>query len=182
MGSKNIATIETKRLNLISMTIECLQALVVGDYQQAHSAGGFVVAEDCSLLKDAWVGHQLQMIEADVEQHPWMYRAIVRKSDNNLIGRISFHHKAPDPFFLEYSRYGAELGYTIEPLYRQQGYATESVLAMMDWARKRNVEDFFLTISPQNRPSIQLAESIQYRKIGELMDETDGIKYLYTAK
>jgi [ribosomal protein S5]-alanine N-acetyltransferase len=58
----------------------------------------------------------------------------------------------------------------------------ESALAMMDWARKRGVTDFFLTISPQNLPSIQLAESMHYRKIGELVDEIDGIEYLYTAK
>jgi len=182
MESKNIAAIETKRLNLISMTTACLQALVVGDYQQAQVVGGFVVSQDCALLKDEWVGRRLSMIEADAEQHPWMYRAIVRKSDNIMVGHICFHLKAPDPFFREYSRYGAELGYTIEALYRQQGYATESALAMMDWARKRNVEDFFLTISPQNIPSIKLAESMQYRKIGELMDETDGIEYLYTSK
>jgi hypothetical protein len=52
----------------------------------------------------------------------------------------------------------------------------------MDGARKQSVEDFFLTISSQNIPSIRLAESLQYRKIGELMDEIDGIEYLYTSK
>jgi RimJ/RimL family protein N-acetyltransferase len=99
-----------------------------------------------------------------------------------MVGHISFHHKAPDPFLLAYSRCGAELGYTIEALYRRQGYATESALAMMAWARKQGVEDFFLTISPQNIPSIRLAEAMQYRKIGELIDEIDGIEYLYTSK
>jgi [ribosomal protein S5]-alanine N-acetyltransferase len=182
MGTKHIAAIETKRLHLVSMTTVCLQALFVDDYQQAQAVGGFVVSQDCALLKDDWVGHQLSLIAADAEQHPWMYRAIVRKIDNIIVGHISFHHKAPDPTYLEYSRYGAELGYTIEAMYRRQGYATESALAMMDWARKRGVEDFFLTISPQNIPSIKLAESMQYRKIGELMDEIDGIEYLYTSK
>jgi hypothetical protein len=143
MGTKNIAAIETNRLQLISMTTACLQALFAGDYQQAQAVGGFVVSQDCALLKDDWVGRRLSLIAADPEQHPWMYRAIVRKSDNVMVGHISFHHKAPDPFYLEYSRYGAELGYTIEAPYRQQRYATESALAMMDWARKRGVEDFF---------------------------------------
>jgi [ribosomal protein S5]-alanine N-acetyltransferase len=182
MESTHIAAIETSRLNLLSMPTACLQALAVGDYLQAHIAGGFVVDPDCSLLNDEWVGRRLRMIEADPEQHAWMYRAIIRKSDRVMVGHISFHHKAPDPFLLEYSRCGAELGYTIEAPYRRQGYATESALAMMDWARQRNVEDFFLTISPQNIPSIKLAESMQYRKIGELMDETDGIEYLYTTR
>jgi RimJ/RimL family protein N-acetyltransferase len=182
MTTKHIAPVETKRLHLISLTTACLQALVAGDYHQAQAIGGFVVSQDCALLKDAWVGRRLRMIAADAEQHPWMYRAIVRKRDTIMVGHISFHHKAPDPTYQAYSRYGAELGYTIEALYRRQGYAAESALGMMDWARTRGVEDFFLTISPQNIPSIKLAESMQYRKIGELMDEIDGIEYLYTAK
>ena len=182
MGTKNIAAIETKRLYLISLTTACLQALFAGDYQQAQALSGGVVSLDWALFKNDWVGRRLSLIEADAEQHPWMYRAIVRKSDNVMVGHISFHHKAPDPFYLKYSRYGAELGYTIEARYRRQGYAAESALAMMDWARKRGVEDFFLTISPNNMPSIKLAESMQYRKIGELMDEIDGIEYLYTSK
>jgi hypothetical protein len=85
MGTKNIAAVETKRLHLISMTTACLQALFAGDYQQAQAVGGFVVSQDCALLEDEWVGRRLSLIAADAEQHPWMYRAIVRKSDNIAI-------------------------------------------------------------------------------------------------
>ena len=174
--------VETKRLYLILLTTGCLQALFTGDYERAQAGTRFLISPDCTLLNDAWVGRRLHMIEADAEQHPWMYRALVRKHDHVMVGHISFHHKAPDPFYSEYSHAAAELGYTIEVPYRQQGYAKESALAMMDWARMQGVTDFFLTISPQNVPSIKLAESMHYRKIGELIDETDGIEYLYTAK
>ncbi len=173
--------IETQRLQLKLLPTACLQALHTGDHHQAQLAAGFQIAPDCVLLGNIWVGHRLRLIEGDADQHPWMYRAIVRRHDQVMVGHISFHHKAPDPFYATYSLAAAELGYTIEAPYRQQGYARESVLAMMEWARQRGVTDFFLTISPDNLPSIRLAESMHYRKIGELTDEIDGIEYLYTA-
>ena len=152
-----------------------------GNIGGAEAAGGFVIAPDCSLSGKVWVEHRLKMIEEDPGQRPWMYRAIVRKSDNVMVGYISFHHKVPDPDLLGYSNRGIELGYTIEPQYRRLGYAKESALAMMEWAYRHQVEDFFLSISPDNIPSLKLAESMGFRKIDERMDEIDGIEYLFRA-
>jgi len=178
---KEIPAIATDRLRLISMTVECLRAIHDGNIGSAEAEGGFAIARNCSLSGKAWVEHRLEMIERDPGQHPWMYRAIVRKSDKVMVGYISFHHKAPDPDLLEHSKCGVELGYTIEPQYRRQGYAKESALAMMEWAYRHKVGDFFLSISPDNIPSLKLAESMGFGKIGERMDEIDGIEYLFRA-
>ncbi len=99
-----------------------------------------------------------------------------------MVGNISFHHKAPDPTFAGYSAFGAELGYTVELPYRRQGYAAESAKAMMAWARTKGVLDFFLTIDPKNLPSRALAETLGYKKIGELQDEIDGAEYLFRSR
>jgi RimJ/RimL family protein N-acetyltransferase len=99
-----------------------------------------------------------------------------------MVGHISFHHKAPDPDLLEYSGNAVELGYAIEIDQRRKGYAKESVLAMMDWANKRGVSVFVLSISPQNLPSLRLAESMGYRKISERIDDTDGLEYVYITE
>lgn len=75
----------------------------------------------------------------------------MRKDDNQMVGHISFHHMAPDPDLVEYAQAAAELGYTVEPMYRRQGYARESAVAMMEWAaRQHGVRDFIVTISPDN--------------------------------
>lgn len=152
-----------------------------GDRAEASDSGGFAVSPDCSLLGHPSIRRRLGMIEKDPEQHPWMYRAIVRQRDNVMVGHISFHHKAPDPDLLEYSSRAAELGYAIDTSQRRKGYAKESALAVMEWASKQGVETFCLSISPDNMPSLRLAESMGFRKVSERMDETDGLEYVFVA-
>lgn len=176
-----IPEIDTPRLRLVSMSVECLEAFLAGDREKAELEGGFAIAEDCSLMKKSWVGHRLKMIEEDPKQHPWLYRAIVRKSDNAMIGYINFHHKAPDPDLLEYSDNAAELGYTIEPAYRKNGYAKESAVAMMNWANGQKVETFVLSVSPSNIASLSLAKSMGFKNVSERMDEIDGLEFVFTA-
>ena len=110
-------------------------------------------------------------------QQPWMYRAIVRKHDNQMVGFISFHHKAPDPELLAYARFAAELGYTIEQGYRRKGYAKESAIGMMEWAYTNfDVRDFILTIDPENVPSLNMARSMNFKIVGKKEDPVDGME------
>ena len=171
----------TSRLKLILLTPGCLRAMLEGDYTKAGALGGFSVTPDCPLLGHSSIQRRLGMIERDPEQHPWMYRGIVRSDDNLMVGHISFHHKAPDPDLFQYSRHAAELGYAISAGQRRKGYARESVLAMMEWARGQKVETFCLSISPRNIPSLKLAESMGFRKVAERIDEIDGLEYVYIA-
>ncbi len=175
-----IAPIDTKRLNLVSMSLEVLRLVMHGDFAGAGGEGGFSIPADCSLLGKKWVAHRLGLIEADPLQHPWMYRAMVRKTDKQMVGFISFHHKAPDPDLADFSPCAVELGYTVESAFRRQGYAKESVMAMMDWAeREHGVTTFILSISPANTPSLALAEVLGFGKVGERMDEEDGLEYTF---
>jgi len=108
-----------------------------------------------------------------------MYRAIVRKEDSEMVGYTSFHHAFPDPDLAQYSECGVELGYTIEPSYRRLGYAPESILAVIDWARKKHTNaEVFVTISPANKPSINLAKSLAFVKAGERSDDIDGLEHV----
>jgi RimJ/RimL family protein N-acetyltransferase len=169
----------TDRLKLISLTPECLHEMLNGDFVKAGASSGFDVSRNCSLLRHPSIPRRLGLIEKDAEQLPWMYRAIVRKNDDAMVGHISFHHKAPDPDLLEYSNNAAELGYAIDADQRRKGYAKESVLAMIDWANMHAVTTFILSISPKNYPSLMLAESMNFQKISERIDDTDGLEYVF---
>ena len=131
-----IQPIETDRLQLESLTTEFLRALSVSDLDAAQSCVEFSVSDPCSLAGSAWIERRLELIAEDPSQHAWMYRAVVRKTDNQMLGHISFHHKAPDPDLFDYAELAAELGYTIEPEHRRRGYARESAISMMEWARR----------------------------------------------
>jgi [ribosomal protein S5]-alanine N-acetyltransferase len=87
-----IEPIETERLILQSMGTELLLALWERDIDAAQRRVGYRIPHDFALLGRPAVQRRLGLIQADPTQHPWMYRAIVRKDDGELAGHISFHH------------------------------------------------------------------------------------------
>ena len=179
-----IPPIETDRLRLESMSVGFLSAMLTGNIAQAQQRIDHRIPPDFSLSnKLRSVEHRLRLIQADASQQPWMYRAIVRKEDGELLGHISFHHKAPDPDLQRHGETGAELAYTIEPAHRRRGYAKESAIGMMEWAsRESGVRSFVLTISPHNLPSLKTAESMGFVVIGEQHDPVDGPELVMRAE
>ena len=65
--------------------------------EEVGRTAGFTVPDPCSMAGQSWLERRIRMIEEDSAQHPWLNRAVVRKEDNQMVGNISFHHKAPDP-------------------------------------------------------------------------------------
>ena len=54
---------------------------------------------------------------------------------------------------------------------------------MMEWAhREQEILTFLLTIRPDNVPSLRMAESMNFSKIGEKLDPIDGQEYLMRAE
>jgi [ribosomal protein S5]-alanine N-acetyltransferase len=160
-----------------------LRALISEDRPTAAEYAEFTLLTDCSVVgfdrHSRWVERRMRLAQEDPEQLPWLYRAIVRATDDQMVGYISFHRKAPDPDLMQFSEFAAELGYAIAPEFRRQGYAREAASAMMSWAHARNgVRTFFLTISPSNIASLGVAQSLGFSKIDERMDDFDGLEYV----
>lgn len=176
---KKIEPIKTSRLRLESLSVQCLQALSNEDMELARDLVSFEITVGTSLIGKPWVSRRLKMITEDASQHPWIYRAIVREDSNEMVGYISFHHGFPDPDLVQYSENGVELGYEVEPEYRRRGYASESVIGMVKWAREQQkAVEVFVSISPTNEPSIRLAKSLNFTKVGERYDDIDGLEYV----
>jgi RimJ/RimL family protein N-acetyltransferase len=119
--------------------------------------------------------YRLGQLEADPTLLPWLLRAVVLRSSGAMIGHVTFH-TAPNPEYLRPIAPGAvELGYTIYPPFRRQGFATEAAAALMAWAgQEHGVRRFVLSISPDNVPSLRLAQHFSFRKVGSHLDEIDG--------
>ncbi|HEV8229700.1 MAG TPA: GNAT family N-acetyltransferase, partial [Candidatus Limnocylindria bacterium] len=55
--------------------------------------------------------------------------------------------------------------------HRRRGYATESALALMDWAtREHGVRRFISSTTPENAPSLRVHEKLGFRRTGEIVD------------
>lgn len=170
--------IHTARLDLILMTPAFFTAALRGDQIEAAQLLGVPIPA-------AWwpVGqHQrarLAQTQRNPALQPWMERAIVLRSPPTMVGSIAFHMApAPEPV-RPLGPGGVELGYTIFPAFRRQGYATEACQALMIWAQQQGVTRFILTISPENHPSLRIAAHFGFVKIGTQLDEEDGPEDIY---
>lgn len=109
---------------------------------------------------------------------PWSIRVIALRDTREVVGYVNFHD-LPQWHEMAEREACAEFGYTIFEPHRRQGYAEETVRALMEWARERGAEHFIFSIAPDNAASQGLAHKLGARKIGVQIDEEDGPEDVY---
>lgn len=127
---------------------------------------------------------RLRPIYKDPHARPWLLRFIVLREETvptsgggrgarTVVGLVGFHGP-PD----EHGR--AEVGYEVLAPYRRQGYASEAVLGLLDWAaRQHGVRTFLATIASDNEPSTRLALGLGFHQIGAQVDEDGSVDFIY---
>ncbi|WP_406158448.1 GNAT family N-acetyltransferase [Streptomyces canus] len=138
----NNLVLPTERLTLQGVTPTSAAELAAG------GDGDFEWVEDGPFegTREA-AGMTIKAYEAGVHRPEFGLFALVRREDGRAIGGIGFHG-APD----EDGR--AEVGYDLAESARGQGYATEALRALSDWALARDdVRSLCATIEPDNAAS-----------------------------
>jgi RimJ/RimL family protein N-acetyltransferase len=179
VSNQDIADIVSERLNLRWMSPRFIEASLAGRLDEAATAIGASLPE---WWPDDEARRRLIMRRKQMRRDPraaeWLLRAMVRRDGDAVVGIINFHGP-PD------GRNRAELGYTVFETYRRQGHASEAAVAIMRWARtERGVETFVVSISPENQPSLRLAEKLGFVRTGSHIDDEDGEEWEFelTAK
>lgn len=172
----SVQAIATPRLTLESMTVPFMQALARKDLHAAENEINARVPPDMPDYLKNFLIFRLRQLEADPNVREWLGRVMVLTAptgERRIIGSIGFHGP-PD------AEGRAEVGYRVEPEYRRQGYAREAIAALFDWAhRTHGVTRFVASIAPENEPSLRLAQGFGYQKVGEQMDDIDGLEYVF---
>jgi ribosomal-protein-alanine N-acetyltransferase len=176
IAAMTVPTIRTERLDLISMSPGFIEALLDGRRDQAAAKLGCALPEDWPDDHDA---RFLHLRHGDMERNPgnqqWYARAISLRAAREMIGHIGFHGPPADGW--------AEMGYTVFEPHGRKGYAEESVLGMMRWARKTHgIQTFRLSIDPENEPSLALAAKLGFVKAGERIDPVDGLEHVFELR
>ena len=173
--------IRTKRLDLIPMIPEFLEASLLGDQELA----GLLIAASVpnTWPRETTLMRRLDQLRADPTLQPWLLRAMVLRSAQTMIGCIGFHAR-PGELYLEDLAPGAvELGYTVFDPWRRQGFAGEAAAGLMDWAhREHAVTRFVVSVSPTNHASLQLARKLDFKLIGAHIDEEDGPEDIFERR
>jgi ribosomal-protein-alanine N-acetyltransferase len=169
-------TIQSERLDLILLTPEFMRAILRGDQTEAERLLGVSIPADWSGSENL-LALRLAQIEADPAVQPWLLRAMVHRRDHIMVGRIGFHEAAGPAHYQEISPGAAEFGFEVFEPFRRQGFAREASLALMQWATQTyGVTRFVLTVRPDNLPSQALAAQLGFKRIGDHIDEIDGLE------
>jgi ribosomal-protein-alanine N-acetyltransferase len=107
------------------------------------------------------------------DDHRWLIRAAVRRTEPVMIGRVGFH-APPDANGV------IEIGYEIDAHRRRQGYGLECATHMIHAAEQLGcVSAVRASIAPDNEPSLRMAKRLGFRRIGEQIDEIDGLEFVF---
>lgn len=170
---KTTDSIDVDGLRLVPLQPEALRALRDGDLGKASVLTGADFREPWSGSEDV-LAMRLADLERDPDYQPWSLRAIVRSLDGLAVGHIGCHAKPGADYSEFLTPAGVELGYTVFPPHRRQGFARAAVRGLMDWALSAGASHFILSIAPDNAASLSLAAGLGFVKVGSHMDEKDG--------
>jgi RimJ/RimL family protein N-acetyltransferase len=154
-GPRNpLRVVESRRLTLVAATAELVTADLAGRDEFGAAIGAEVPDEWPPDLYDSLsMRYALQQLR-DPSEHGWsLWYLLSKKHDSpRVIGICGFKGK-PD-------RAGSvEIGYSVLRQYRIQGYATEAVARLVQWAfSHQNVVEVTAETFPHLRQSIRVME------------------------
>lgn len=137
--------LETDRLEIIPCTAKVTQLLQTQQYDNGPE-----------------IAHHLQELRKDPSLFTWGSWLIIRKSDGQVIGDAGFKGKPDD-------QKQVEIGYGLLERYWNNGYATEAMNALMEWAlAQEEVEKVHAETDRDNQASIRVLEKIKMKRTKEI--------------
>ena len=174
-----VPPIESKRLDLVSMSPSFIEATLAGRDDEASELIGAEVPHGWAAGEERFLRLRLGQMRRDPEKEQWLIRALVlREPVRTMIGHAGFHGppginglRRPD---------AVEVGYTVLPPFRGQGYATEAAAALMAWAQaEHGIRHFVASVAPANEPSLAVVRKLGFVRTGEQWDDEDGLELVF---
>ncbi|HZO26790.1 MAG TPA: GNAT family N-acetyltransferase [Chloroflexota bacterium] len=170
----DVPSIRSARLELVSMSPAFLRASLEGRHAEAEAMIGAGLPPDWPGDRARTVRRRLDELTVNPAAQPWLLRAIVlREPERRMVGHINFHDP-PGP------ERKVEVGYSIWPEYRRQGYALEAVEALFGWAsREHGIRQFVASVGPWNEASLGLVRKMGFVQTGSRWDDEDGEELVF---
>jgi [ribosomal protein S5]-alanine N-acetyltransferase len=174
----NVPPVRSERLELESMSVPFMQALVARDLAAAEREMHAHVPAWLPDQLDHFLQYRLAQLAVDPSILEWLGRSMVMTDDagrRRIVGTIGFHGP-PDP------QRRLEIGYSVDPVYRRRGLAREAVRAMLNCAAATHgIRRFVASISPTNEASLALVAGFGFVLTGSQIDDIDGLELVFEA-
>ena len=188
-----VPTIRTARLELVPFSVGAMRATLERDLQRAAAELGAEVPADLYERLGGLFMLRTAQLEVDPAGADWLARAMVIEeripvsltgvfrpglatdttapTRRRMVGSIGFHSAPVDGV--------VEIGYHVEPGWRREGYATEAVAAVLDWAADQGVHRIRAAVAPTNNASLGVVRHFGFRQTGSQWDEEDGEELVF---
>jgi ribosomal-protein-alanine N-acetyltransferase len=150
------ATIETKRLRLLALLADDVEALGAGDAERASRVVGVTFPPGWPEDRETREGlpWHLRHLQADAAHSPWRIRVIVERVSGSVVGSINL--KGPPNTIGD-----VEIGWGMVERCRSRGYALEAASALVAWAAAQpGVRSVSATVPSDNVASQRLAAKL----------------------
>jgi [ribosomal protein S5]-alanine N-acetyltransferase len=163
-----------KQIRFVELSGTTMAALLADDLVQASREAGVELTELFTNQDSKWLwNYRIKQMEDDPEAARWIVKAAVSESGGVVIGHGGYHGP-PD------ERGMVEVGYTVDPQYRRQGYAKAILTALIERAETEPaVRVVRASISPTNAASLATIAGFGFLEAGEQWDEEDGLELLF---
>jgi ribosomal-protein-alanine N-acetyltransferase len=164
----------TKEIRLVDLSAPVLHALAAGNLGAANRLAP--VALTPYLVEPGQIGvwqRRSRQIVDDPTSAGWITRAIYDPKRLVTVGQAGYHGP-PDHAGM------VEVGYSVDPVYRRQGYARAALVAMLDRAyREPGVRTVRASVTPSNVASRHLVAQFGFVEVGEQWDDVDGLETIF---
>ena len=164
----------TPRVEIVQLDAAALRGLADGDQAAAERTSpvplsSYLAGPEC---RRVWEIRAQQVVEDPVSA-AWITGIVWDPERGLAVGRAGFHGP-PDADGM------VEVGYSIDPRFRRQGYARAALRVLLARAAAEpDVRTFRATISPDNVASRDLALAHGLVEVGEQQDDEDGLEIIY---
>jgi RimJ/RimL family protein N-acetyltransferase len=161
-------------VKIVQLSPAALRALAQGDLAGANRAAPVPLTAhfvDASEL-GTWRMRSRQ-VQTDPLSADWITGVIWDVERGMAVGRAGYHGPPDDAGMVE-------VGYSVDPVHRRQGYARAALEALLDRAaREPAVLTVRASISPDNVASLRLVAQYGFVEVGEQWDDEDGLETIY---
>jgi RimJ/RimL family protein N-acetyltransferase len=164
----------TPHVQIVQLDAAALRGLGDGDQAAAERTAPvplspYLAGPEC---RRVWEMRAEQVVE-DPPSAAWVTGVVWDPERRLAVGRAGYHGP-PDADGM------VEVGYSVDPQYRRQGYARAALRALLARARAEpDVRTFRATISPDNVASRDLVLAHGLVEVGEQWDDEDGLEIVY---
>lgn len=161
-------------LRLVHLNLDAMLALLAGDLSGASAEAGVQLTDYFLGDESIWLWQiRVDQIRQDPNTAPWFARAAVDEESGLVIGHAGYHGP-PDEAGM------VEVGYSVDPRYRRQGYAGQMVTELLRRAKAEpDVRTVRASISPDNVASLATVARFGFAQVGEQWDEEDGLELIF---